>query len=89
MIYAWFVGDIEEGMVIDHIDNNPFNNRVENLQKLTPEENLKKRFEDNPNALHNQYGSAAYKLMHKLYEEGVPFQEAERIILERKEKGEL
>ena len=89
VIYAWFVGDIEEGKVIDHIDNNPFNNKVGNLQKLTPEENLKKRFEDNPNALCNQCGSATYKLIRKLYEEGVPFKEAERIIFERKERGEL
>lgn len=42
-------------MVIDHIDNNPFNNRVKNLQKLTPEENLRKRFEDNPDGGRNQW----------------------------------
>ena len=54
LIYCWFVGDIPAGMVIDHKDNNPFNNKVDNLQMLTYEENLKKRFEDNPDNAHNQ-----------------------------------
>lgn len=54
IIYAWFKEDIPEGMVIDHIDNNPFNNWIENLQMLTPDENLQKRFIDNPNANRNQ-----------------------------------
>ena len=54
LIYCWFIGDIPAGMVIDHKDNNPFNNRVDNLQMLTYEENLKKRFEDNPDNAHNQ-----------------------------------
>ena len=53
-IYAWFNGEVPEGMVVDHIDNNPFNNRIENLQILTPEDNLKKRFIDNPNNCKNQ-----------------------------------
>ena len=54
-LYAWFLGDIPEGMVVDHIDNDPFNNKLENLQLLTPEENLKKRFEDNPDNCRNQF----------------------------------
>ena len=54
LIYCWFIGDIPSGMVIDHKDNNPFNNRVDNLQMLTYEENLKKRFEDNPENACNQ-----------------------------------
>ena len=49
-------------MVIDHIDNNPYNNRVDNLQKLTPEENLRKRFIDNPNAHKNERTTDLYKL---------------------------
>ncbi len=42
-------------MEVDHIDNDPFNNKLENLQLLTPEENLKKRFIDNPDACRNQF----------------------------------
>ena len=49
-------------MVIDHKNNEPYDNRVENLQKLTPEQNLKKRFIDNPNAHKNERSTELYKL---------------------------
>ena len=44
-IYAWFKGDIPEGKVVDHINNQHethYDNRPENLQLLTPSENLAK-----------------------------------------------
>lgn len=44
-IYAWFVGDVPQGMVLDHITNKHethYDNRPENLQLLTPAENLAK-----------------------------------------------
>ena len=44
-IYAWFKEDIPQGMVVDHIDNKHethYDNRPENLQLLTPSENLSK-----------------------------------------------
>ena len=44
-IYAWFKGDVPEGMVVDHIDNKHethYDNRPENLQLLTPAENISK-----------------------------------------------
>lgn len=44
-IYAWFKGDIPQGMVVDHIDNKHethYNNRPENLQLLTQAENVLK-----------------------------------------------
>ena len=52
LMYAWHSKEQEvpEGMVVDHINNDSFDNRPENLQLLTVEENLKKRFEDNPDA---------------------------------------
>lgn len=57
LIYVWFVKDISEpGMVVDHIDNDSFNNDPANLRLLTIEENLTKRFEDNPEAWTNQWG---------------------------------
>lgn len=55
IIYTWFVEDIKDGYVIDHIDNNPFNNNVYNLQMLTPEDNLRKRYQDNDTVAKNQY----------------------------------
>ena len=44
-IYAWFKGDIPQGIVVDHIDNKHethYDNRPENLQLLTPAENVAK-----------------------------------------------
>ena len=53
-IYVWFKGDIPDGYVVDHINNDSFDNRPENLQLLTVGDNLKKRFEDNEEAWVNQ-----------------------------------
>lgn len=54
LVYVWFKGDIPDGYVVDHIDNNSYNNMPQNLQLLTIEDNLAKRFEDNPDAWTNQ-----------------------------------
>ena len=43
LYYVWFIQDIPDGYDVDHIDNNPFNNNLENLQLLTRAENLAKR----------------------------------------------
>jgi len=43
VVYAWFIGDIPDNYDIDHIDNNPYNNSLENLQLLTRKENIAKR----------------------------------------------
>lgn len=50
LVYVWYNGDIPDGYVVDHINNDSFDNRPENLQILTVGDNLKKRFEDNPEA---------------------------------------
>lgn len=44
-IWAWTKGEVPEGMVVDHIDNKHethYDNRIENLQLLTPAQNLAK-----------------------------------------------
>lgn len=69
LIYVWFKGDVKEGEVIDHIDNNPFNNNPDNLQRLNFKDNSAKRFIDNPNSAKNQY-SYIYKLIHEYYKQG-------------------
>jgi len=44
-IYIWvlFKGDIPKGMVIDHINNDSFDNRIENLRCVTRSENLRNK----------------------------------------------
>lgn len=88
VIYAWFTDDIEDGMVIDHIDNNPYNNRVENLQKLTPDENLKKRFIDNPNGHKNERTTDLYKLKWNIIREARKNGLNEEELLKKIFKGE-
>ena len=57
LIYVWFKEDITEpGLQVDHIDNDPFNNDPDNLELITIEQNLAKRYVDNPEAWTNQYG---------------------------------
>lgn len=44
-IYAWFKGEVPEGMIVGHITNQHethYDNRIENLQLLTQAENLAK-----------------------------------------------
>ena len=56
LIYVWFVEDIPEGnWDIDHRNNHSLDDRVENLQLLTREQNLAKRFSDNPDCNRNQF----------------------------------
>lgn len=71
VIYAWTRGPIGEKEVIDHIDNNPYNNYMNphnvndprnNLQKLSVGENLAKRFIDNAKCNVNQYTTKTYKM---------------------------
>jgi hypothetical protein len=42
LVYQHFVGCIPEGFVIDHMNDNKTDNRLSNLQLLTPKQNTKK-----------------------------------------------
>ena len=42
LIYETFVGDIPEGMEIDHIDNDTSNNSIDNIQLISRRGNIKK-----------------------------------------------
>ena len=44
LVWTAFNGTIPEGMVIDHIDCNPLNNNLENLQCITSSENIKRAY---------------------------------------------
>ena len=90
VIYAWFKGPIEEKAVIDHKDNNPYNNKVDNLQKLSVGENLAKRFIDNPLSNRNQYTTRTYKnrkenpelysLCEKMFDKNIDYDTAQVIV---------
>lgn len=54
LLYCWFKGDIPDGYIIDHINDNVLDNRIENLQLLTPSQNQAKRYL-NPENCKNQY----------------------------------
>lgn len=43
VIWVYFYGAIPDGMVIDHIDHNTLNNKIENLRCVTHYENSKNR----------------------------------------------
>lgn len=40
VVYTWFNGFIPNGLLVDHINNDKMDNKIENLQLLTPEQNL-------------------------------------------------
>lgn len=42
IVYCWYNRVIPAGMVIDHRNSNKLDNRLENLQLLTPQENINK-----------------------------------------------
>ena len=60
-LYAWFYGKVPAGYDVDHKDNNPYNNVLDNLQLLTRQENIRKRYTDNPKGWLNQHGNKRKK----------------------------
>lgn len=38
LVYVYFYGMIPDGMTVDHIDNDPLNDRIENLRLATPKQ---------------------------------------------------
>lgn len=55
LLHAYFKGDVPNSYQVDHIDNDQFNNKLENLQILTQADNLRKRFLDLDTICFNQF----------------------------------
>ena len=49
VIWCMIYGDIEEGLVIDHINGDPLDNRLQNLRAVTASENSRNRTLSNNN----------------------------------------
>lgn len=81
-IYVWFNGDLADGEVVDHIDNNSFNNDPKNLRKLSVRDNLIKRNEDNYKYARNQYEVEFGQLLAKLYDPAISVEESNKIFKE-------
>ena len=60
LMWLYFKGDIPEGYVVDHINNNSLDNRLDNLQLLTRSENTKKNSVGR-NQLYYQLGAEEYE----------------------------
>lgn len=85
VVWAWFKGVCPGDLDVDHIDNNPFNNAIVNLQLLTRGENIRKRGKGR-----NQYNfHLSEKEVIEHSEQLVRYEEAVRharsMFLERKE----
>ena len=55
LVYAFFKGNIPKGMDVDHKNNDSLDNSIDNLTLLTREQNIAKRYIDNPDGHRNQY----------------------------------
>ena len=71
MAWAFFDKDyIEKGLVCDHIDNDPFNNTLDNLQLISQRDNIAKDSRRGKSKLlgaqwNSQYGRWVSKIVHK------------------------
>ena len=70
-VYAWYNDECPKGYDIDHIDGNPYNNNLDNLQAITRGENLAKR------KPFQTFSSHLYK---KLYKELVQYAKEIKLI---------
>lgn len=79
IVYMFFNGLIDENLVINHIDGNKLNNKLENLEAVSQEYNVQHAFKNNlitiPNGIKNHNSTFKnqdeIKLIKKMYSENV------------------
>jgi HNH endonuclease/NUMOD1 domain len=54
IVYITFGGEIEKGKVIDHIDGDKLNNRIDNLQCVTQSENMNNAYKNKNTNIHRE-----------------------------------
>lgn len=74
-VWAWFNGDIPDGMEINHIDANRGNNRIENLELVNHSQNMRHavrignfnacKAEDSGKAIYSNYEVLAMRSLYK------------------------
>lgn len=74
-VYVWFNGEVPDGLVINHIDFDRSNNRIENLEAVTQKENVKHskdagrtkapRGEESPKTQYSNIDVQAMRYLHK------------------------
>jgi hypothetical protein len=81
LVYVWHHGDIPDHFHVDHIDHNRANNRIENLQAITPYENfIKKKPNSNKRRMSvDQYHTEVLERLLSLYRE-LPLEHCVRVI---------
>lgn len=70
LIWESFNGPIPDGYVIDHIDNNPINNKISNLQCITPQANNKRRDNSFLKNIIRKKGDPPIKKVKAIYPDG-------------------
>ena len=77
IVYEVWIGELIDGMVIEHLDANPSNNHVSNLKQSTQKENVHTAIKQNRfNKLgHNRKPIIVYDNVTKLSKEYVSFKE--------------
>lgn len=88
IVYMYYKGDIPEGYVVDHINNDSLDNRPENLQALTRSENTKKN-KAGHNALYYLYGPEKYEQRQKEIREEAQAKEERKALKRNKQYSKL
>lgn len=74
-VYVWFNGEVPDGLVINHIDFDRSNNKIENLEAITQKENVKhavdagriigKKGEESPKTQYTNVDAQAMRYLHQ------------------------